>query len=133
MVRALPSHQCGPGSNPGVDAICGLSLLLVLCVAPRGFSPGTPVFPSHQKPTFPNSNSTRNQADEEPLCGCATCKSLFMYSFYLFIYVRPLDIRPSGFNPSLKPLKKLYKPRAYKRQFMVRQMALREYEGLEIN
>ena len=45
----------------------------------------------------------------------------------------PLDIRPSGFNPSLKPLKKLYKPRAYKRQFMVRQMALREYEGLEIN
>ena len=30
MVRALASHQCGPGSNPGVDAICGLSLLLVL-------------------------------------------------------------------------------------------------------
>ena len=28
MVRALASHQCGPGSNPGVDAICGLSLLL---------------------------------------------------------------------------------------------------------
>ena len=33
---------------------------------------GTPVFPSPQKPTFPNSNSTRNQVDEEPLCGCAT-------------------------------------------------------------
>ena len=30
MVRALASHQCGPGSNPGVEAICGLSLLLVL-------------------------------------------------------------------------------------------------------
>ena len=30
VVRALASHQCGPGSNPGVDAICGLSLLLVL-------------------------------------------------------------------------------------------------------
>ena len=29
-------------------------------------------------------NSTRNQVDEEPLCGCATCKSLFIY---LFIYV----------------------------------------------
>jgi len=26
--------------------------------APRGFSPGTPVFPSPQKPTFPNSNSS---------------------------------------------------------------------------
>ena len=25
VVRALASHQCGPGSNPGVDAICGLS------------------------------------------------------------------------------------------------------------
>ena len=45
MVRALASHQCGPGSNPGVDAICGLSLLLVLSLAPRGFYPGTPVSP----------------------------------------------------------------------------------------
>ena len=26
VVRALAFHQCGPGSNPGVDAICGLSL-----------------------------------------------------------------------------------------------------------
>ena len=81
MVRALASHQCDPVSNPGVDAICGLSLLLVLFLAPRGFSPGTPVFPFPQKPTFSNSNSTRNQVDEEPLCGCATCKSLFI--FYL--------------------------------------------------
>ena len=45
VVRALGSRQCGPGSNPGVDAICGLSLLLVLSFAPRGFSLGTPVFP----------------------------------------------------------------------------------------
>ena len=46
VVRALASHQCGPGSNPGVGAICELSLLLVLSLAPRGYSPGTPVFPS---------------------------------------------------------------------------------------
>ena len=84
VVGALASHQCGPGSNPGVDAICGLRLLLVLSFAPRGFSPGTPLFPSPKKPTFPNSNSTRNQVDEEPLCGCATCKSL---SIYLVIYL----------------------------------------------
>ena len=38
VVRALVSHQCGPGSNPGVDATCALSLLLVLSLAPRGFS-----------------------------------------------------------------------------------------------
>ena len=39
-----------------VSVICGLSLLLVLVLAPRGFSPGTPVFPSPQKPTLLNSN-----------------------------------------------------------------------------
>ena len=61
VVRALASHQCGPGSNPGVDAICGLSLLLVLSFAPRGFSSGTPVFPSLQKPTLPNSFSIWNE------------------------------------------------------------------------
>ena len=59
VVRALVSHQCGPGSIPGLGVICGLSLLLVLVLAPRGFSPGTPVFPSPQKPTFLNSNSIR--------------------------------------------------------------------------
>ena len=36
-MRALASHQCGPGSNPGVEAICGLSLLLVLSLAPTVF------------------------------------------------------------------------------------------------
>ena len=60
VVRALASHQCGPGSNPGVDAIYGLSLQLVLSFAPRGFSPGTPVFPSPQTPTLSNSNSIWN-------------------------------------------------------------------------
>ena len=52
MVRALSSHQCGPGSSPGVDVICLLSLLLVLSLAPRGFSPGSPVFPSPRKPNL---------------------------------------------------------------------------------
>ena len=42
-----------PGFDPGPGVICELSLLLVLFLAPRGFSPGTPVFPSPQKPTFP--------------------------------------------------------------------------------
>ena len=83
VVIAPASHQCDPGSNPGVDAICGLSLMLVLSFALRSFSPGTPVFPSPQKISFPNSHSTRNRVDEEPLCGCATSKSLVIY----FIYV----------------------------------------------
>ena len=49
--RALAFHQCGPGSIPGLGVISGLSLL-VLYSAPRGFSPGTPVFSSPQKLTF---------------------------------------------------------------------------------
>ena len=55
-------------------SISGLSLLLVLSLASRGFSPGTLVLHSPQKPTFPNSNSTRNQVDEETISGCATSK-----------------------------------------------------------
>ena len=58
MVKALTSHQCDPGSIPELGVIYGFSLLLVLVLAPRGFSPcSTLVFPSPQKPTFPNSNS----------------------------------------------------------------------------
>ena len=36
VVRALTSHQCGPGSIPRSGVKCGLSLL-VLFSAPRGF------------------------------------------------------------------------------------------------
>ena len=46
VVRALPFHQCGPGSISACGVTCGLSLL-VLYSAMRGFSPDTLVFPSH--------------------------------------------------------------------------------------
>ena len=49
---AVARAPCGPRSIPGLVVICGLSLLLVLVLTLRGFSPGTPVFPSPQKPTF---------------------------------------------------------------------------------
>ena len=49
-----------PGSTPGPGVICGLSLLLVLVLAPRGFSPGTPVFPSK------TNISKSRQFDPEP-------------------------------------------------------------------
>ena len=48
VVRALSFNQCGRGLIPELDGICGFSLL-VLYSAPRGFSLGTPVFPSQQK------------------------------------------------------------------------------------
>ena len=58
----ISSHHCGPGSNPGVNTACGLSLLLVLSFASRGYSSGTPVFPSSQKPSFSNFHSTRKSS-----------------------------------------------------------------------
>ena len=61
VVRALAFHQCGAGSTPGVDAICGLSLFLVLSFAPRGFSPGTRSgFPLSSK-----TNISKFQFDQE--------------------------------------------------------------------
>ena len=51
VVRALAFHQCVPSFIPALGIISGLSLL-VLYSAPRGFSPGTPVFPSPQNQTF---------------------------------------------------------------------------------
>ena len=53
-LRAFAPYQCDPGSNPNFDTTCGLSLLLVLSFTPRGFSPGSPVFLSPEKPQFPN-------------------------------------------------------------------------------
>ena len=65
VVRALASQQCGPGSNPGVDAICELSSWFVVrspspfvvgsFPSSERFFSGAPVFPSPQKPTLPNS------------------------------------------------------------------------------
>ena len=43
MVRALASHQCGPGSIPRPGIICGSSLLLVLslmCIGEQGWRSG---------------------------------------------------------------------------------------------
>ena len=49
MVRAIASHQYGPGSNPGVDAVGGLSLLLVPSLAFRAFLSWYTGFTSYSK------------------------------------------------------------------------------------
>jgi len=51
MVRPLAFHQSGRHSISALSVKDGLSLLVPYS-ALRGFSPGTLVFPSHQKPTF---------------------------------------------------------------------------------
>ena len=89
VVRAVASHQCGPGSNPGVDATCGLSLWLVLSFAPRSFFSGYSGFPLSSKlniiivkfhiPIRPG------MVNEVPLQGCAISKSLFKCTFSVVI------------------------------------------------
>ena len=49
LVTALAPQQRGPRSNSGVDAIRELSLLYVLLLAPRGFSPRDTFLPLSSK------------------------------------------------------------------------------------
>ena len=65
--------------HPGVDAICGLSLLLVLSSALRGFSPGAPVFPSPQK-----TNISEFQFDQESGRWRTTLWMCYPQNHYLF-------------------------------------------------
>ena len=57
MVKALSSHQCGPGSIPVPGVRCGLSFVVGSRPCSEGFSQGSPVFLYLQNPTLPNSNS----------------------------------------------------------------------------
>ena len=86
MVRALTSHQCGPGLIPGLGVICGLSLLLVLILAVRVFSPGTPAFHSSQKPTFPNFNSIWRVSLYCKAHLIISSWNYALYKFTIFIY-----------------------------------------------
>ena len=69
MVRALASHQCGPGLIPGPGVIHCMSVKFVVgsLLAPKEFSPGTPVFPSPQR-----TNTCKFQLDLEsvPISTC---------------------------------------------------------------
>ena len=103
VVRALASHQCVPGSIPGPGVICGLSFLLVLFLAPRCFSPGTPVFPSPQK-----TNISKFQFDPDycqavyhkPLTRViAQALPVFDIKFAFTFYIYNTKIKNSGTEP----------------------------------
>ena len=69
MVRALAPTNVG--SNPGDDAICGLSLLLVLSFAAKFFLRVLRFSPLHKNQHFQIPIGP-GMADVEPLYGCAT-------------------------------------------------------------
>ena len=75
VVRELASHQCGLGLIPGVDAILGLSLLLVLVFASRVFS-GYSGFPSSTK-----TNISKFQFDLETVDERTTLWKPLKFSF----------------------------------------------------
>ena len=90
-MRALASHQCGSSSYPGVDAICGLSLLLVLSFAPRGFSPGTPVFPSPQKPSISKFQFDQESGRRRTTLWICYLQIIICY-YYLIIYLNEKNL-----------------------------------------
>ena len=61
-----------------------VELSLVLFFAPRGFSPGTPIFPSPQEPKK-NTHTHTAVVDEEPLC--VDVLPLNSYLFVIFGYL----------------------------------------------
>ena len=85
VVRALASHQCGPGLIPGLSVICGLSLLLVLVPAPRGFFSGYFRFSSLHKNQHSKFQFDLERVVEWPLCGCGTEIPIYLF-IILFIY-----------------------------------------------
>ena len=77
----LPPTWPGFNSRSRRHTVCGLSLLLILSPAPRGFSPGTPIFLSPQNPTLPNSNSIWNARTRwTPMCYNSGLISFFFRS-----------------------------------------------------
>jgi len=50
----------------------------------KGFSPGSPVFSSPQKPTFLNFQFNLDTVDIEPPCGCATANSHLFINFIFY-------------------------------------------------
>ena len=66
-----------------------VDLLMILSFPPRCFYPGSPVFPSPQKPIFPNSNSRRNREKKNHFVDALSP------NHYLFIFYLKFDRHPS--------------------------------------
>ena len=91
-----------PTSTPYV----GVEFVVDSLPCSERFSLNTPAFRCPQKPTFSNSNSTRNQIDKEPLCECTTSKSLYIciyYYIYLLLNWSRLDFHRSQGHPREEP------------------------------
>ena len=87
MVKALASHQCGPGSNPGISYAMWVEFVVGSLLCYEKFFSGCSGFPLSSKTDISKFQFNQESVNEKPLCGCRTSKSLFQYLFYLFIWV----------------------------------------------
>ena len=83
MARALASHQCGPGSIPGLGVICGLSLLLVLVPAPRVFLRVLRFSSLHKDQHFQIPIRPGNSGEKSHPVDSTEILIYFIYLFYL--------------------------------------------------
>ena len=99
VVRALASHQCRPGSIPGVDTT---DMWVEFVVGSRpcfeGFSPGSPVFSPSTKTNITKfqfglkRTVTFEQVSRE-LSGTPWINKLLLRSFLRLVYVLPTAIK----------------------------------------
>ena len=95
VVRAFASHQCVPGFDSRARRHMWVEFVVgsLLC-SERFLDPGPPVFPSPQKPTFPNSNSIWNcQALIMSLwlgwlCKHSLCLTLNLIYIYITLHLK---------------------------------------------
>ena len=92
VVGALASHRWGSSSILSSDHRWA-KFVVGSFSAPRGFSPGTPVIPSPQKPALLNSNSTRNartlntQETGQPLLVLSSLNNLIWFWLFFYLYI----------------------------------------------
>ena len=83
VVRALAFHQCSPGSNPSVDAICGLIFCFGSLPCSERFFSGNSGFPLSSK-----TNISKFQFDQESGRRRTTMWMCYLQIvIYLFIYL----------------------------------------------
>ena len=77
--------------------------------------------------TFPLGVTNRN---EKPLCGCTTCKSLFIYLFILFIYFTIVFAFPSLFLLSVGGLESTQRNK--QKFFNLEKMTIFQMRGVRV-
>ena len=77
VVRALHSHQCGPGSSPGLG-IMWVEFVVGSHPCPERFFSGYSGFPLSSKTNYSEFQFHLNTVYEKPPSGCATDNSYFL-------------------------------------------------------